>query len=219
MENTTKIGKKHFRCHAHTNTFKDTNILIPKSPDDINWGHHFKNGLSPEYVDIGCGYGKFLTQVAKIKPEINILGMEIREKVVEYVKIISSDLPNCDVVKTNGLIFLVNFFKSSSLSKIFILFPDPHFKKRKQKGRMVSRQTIRIFEYLLRKNGQVYISTDVHDLFKDMCAAFDESAAFQEIKVENDKIFEMCYKDTDEAHRAGVKSGKTFGRIYEVIKN
>lgn len=211
------IGKKHFRCHAHTNSFKDTNIVIPDCPESIEWDKYFENGVAPKNVDIGCGYGKFLTQVSKLDKEENILGIEIRDKVVDYVKIISKEISNCSVVKTNGLLFLVNFFKAASLRKIFILFPDPHFKKRKQKGRMVCKQTINIFEYLLEDRGRVYISTDVSELFEYMCGTFDESSAFRKIE-DDDELFRMSYKDTDEAHRAGVKSGKTFGRIYEVVK-
>lgn len=214
-----KLGKKNYRCHAHTNSFRDQNIDRPNGPDDIDWNNFFVNGHPPEYVDIGCGYGRFLTKTAILQPNINILGMEIREKVVEYLKITTKDIPNCSIVKTNALLFLINFFKPSTLSKIFILFPDPHFKKRKQKGRIVCKQNIQVLRYLLADQGQVYISTDVKELFENMCSVFENSGWFIGVEPEeNDRLFHMCYKDTDEAYRAGVKSGHTFGKIYRVIK-
>ena len=76
---------------------------------------------------------------------------------------------------------------------------------------------MQIFKYLLTSNGRIYISTDVTSLFEDMCNIFDQSGLFKrDSELETGEIFEMCYKDTDEAHRAGVKSGHTYGRVYRV---
>lgn len=76
-----------------------------------------------------------------------------------------------------------------------------------------------IFKYLLKSDGKVYISTDVTDLFEDMCEVLDNSGIFERDEVsESGIIFDMCYKDTDEAHRAGVKSGHTYGRVYKLIE-
>lgn len=214
-----KLGKKHYRCHAHTNPFKDTNIDIPQSPGEVDWSRHFASGGVPEYIDIGCGYGRFLMKTAELRPEINVLGLEIRDKVVEFVEQHTKEMANCSVIKTNALLFLPNYFQKGSLSKIFILFPDPHFKKPKQKARIVCRQMMGVFRYLLSADGQVYISTDVKDLFDDMCRVLDESGFFSEQQAgHDDPLFDMCYRDTDEAHRAGVKTGHTFGKIYGVRK-
>ena len=78
---------------------------------------------------------------------------------------------------------------------------------------------MQIFKYVLEQDGKLYISTDVKDLFKDMCDVIEESNCFvEEKKPEEDPLFELCYKGTDEAGRAGIKSGHTFGRIYRVLK-
>lgn len=214
-----KLGKKHYRCHAHTNPFKDTQIDVPEDPGSMNWSLHYEDGCAPAYVDIGCGYGRFLLKTAEMLPEINVLGLEIRDKVVEFVEQHTHSMKNCSVIKTNALLFLPNYFEAASLRKIFILFPDPHFKKRKQKGRVVCRQTVGIFRYLLGEGGKVYVSTDVEDLFRYMCSVFEESGFFvQDEDHQSDALFDMCYKDTDEAYRAGAKTGHTFGRIYRVVK-
>lgn len=212
-----KSGKKHYRCHAHTNPFKDTFEDVPHGPDEMEWGKHFDDGRAPGYIDIGCGYGRFLMKTARLRPEVNILGLEIRDKVVEFVQQHTGEMRNCSVIKTNALLFLPNYFQRGSLSKIFILFPDPHFKRRKRKGRIVCRQMAAVLRYLLKDDGQVYVSTDVKELFDDMCRVFGESGLFSEQQPGcEDPLFDMCYMDTDEAHRAGVKAGHTFGRIYRV---
>jgi tRNA (guanine-N7-)-methyltransferase len=212
------VSKKDYRCHAHTNPFRDTRLEIPEDYNSANWSC-FENGIQPTFVDIGCGYGKFLLKTASLYPEENVLGLEIRDKVVEYVSQISEDLPNCSVLKTNALLFLPNFFRPGSLKKIFVLFPDPHFKKRKQKGRIICKQMMQIFKYILEQDGQLYISTDVSDLFKDMCEVIEGSGCFKEQAApEDDPLFDLCYNGTDEAGRAGIKSGHTFGKIYRVMK-
>lgn len=213
------VSKRDYRCHAHTNPFKDTLIELPSNPDSVCWDKHFDNGVQPTFIDIGCGYGKFLIETAQQYPDENVLGLEIRDKVAEFVEQKTKDTPNCSVIKTNALLFLPNFFKQCTLKKVFVLFPDPHFKKRKQKCRIICRQTMQVLKYLLEKDGQLYISTDVENLFNDMCQVIEESGCFEEMKnPEDELLFERCYKRTDEAARAGVKSGHTFGRVYRVLK-
>ncbi|KAK6090976.1 hypothetical protein P3W45_000221 [Vairimorpha bombi] len=214
-----KISKRNYRQRAHSNPFKDVDITIPTSPDKIDWMEHFINGRCPSYLDIGCGYGKFIMELSK-NENINVLGLEIRDKVFEYVKAKKNELnlANLSIMKTNALLFLPNIFMKKSLEKIFILFPDPHFKKRKQKGRVVCRQTINIYEYILRDDGRLYISTDVEHLFNDMVEIFKESGLFGQLpdsEIKEDPYYELTYKNTDEALRAGAKTGATFATIFK----
>ena len=78
-------------------------------------------------------------------PETLMLGMEIRVKVEEYVHRRIEALrvqqagvyQNVSVLRTNAMKFLVNYFAKGQLLKMFILFPDPHFKKAKHKWRII----------------------------------------------------------------------------------
>lgn len=217
------IRKRLYRQRAHANPFKDANIDMPKDPGSISWMQYFKIDRKPDFVDIGCGYGKFLLKVAEKFPDHNVLGIEIREKVYNYVKAVieSSEIPNAGVMRTNALMFLPNVFEREQLSKIFILFPDPHFKKRKQKGRIVSPQMIEMYEYLLQDGGRIYISTDVKSLFDDMVETILAASSFASLSKENteqDELFCMISRDTDEALRAGVKTGTVFSKIFEINK-
>ncbi|KAF9762363.1 tRNA (guanine-N(7)-)-methyltransferase [Nosema granulosis] len=218
-----KISKRDYRQRAHSNPFKDLDVEIPTNPQEVDWTKYFANGSKPEFLDIGCGYGRFMFESAKIHKD-NILGLEIREKVYEYVKNIikQENLINVGVIKTNALLFLPNFFEEKSLKKVFVLFPDPHFKKRKQKGRVICCQMMNILEYILEDKGRLYISTDVKELFSDMVETVLKSGFFTRLSEEEaikDDLYEVTYKNTDEALRAGVKSGHTFGAIFIKNKN
>lgn len=213
----TLTSKRFYRCRAHSNPFRDAGIERPAAPSAIDWAPHFANAQPPALLDIGCGYGRFLLALPDLLPG-NALGLEIREKVVAFVAQHTRAMPRCSVMMTNALLFLPNVCLPQSLSHIFILFPDPHFKARKQKGRVVCRQTLAVFHYVLRVGGLLYVSTDVTALFQDMCATVEASGFFARAEEEEmGAVFERCHRDTDEALRAGKKSGHTYARVYRRV--
>ncbi|KAK0518435.1 tRNA (guanine-N(7)-)-methyltransferase (tRNA(m7G46)-methyltransferase) [Tilletia horrida] len=71
---------------------------------------------------------------------------------------------NVSVLRANAMKFLPNFFERGQLSKLFFLFPDPHFKQRKHKARIISPTLLAEYAYIIRPGGIVYTITDVHDL-------------------------------------------------------
>lgn len=69
--------------------------------------------------------------------------------------------------------FLPNFFARGQLSTIFLCFPDPHFKARKHKARIVSGTLCAEYAYVLRPRGCVYTITDVEELGEWMRRRFE----------------------------------------------
>jgi tRNA (guanine-N7-)-methyltransferase len=57
-----------------------------------------------------------------------------------------------------------NYFRKASLKKIFVCFPDPHFKRKNLRRRIINPNFIAEYSYLLEKGGKLYAITDVHDL-------------------------------------------------------
>ena len=99
--------------------------------------------------------------------------MEIRVKVSDYVKdkisALRSQNPgqftNVACLRGNAMKYLPNFFRKGQLSKMFFLFPDPHFKKAKHKWRIINETLLAEYAYVLRVGGKIYTVTDVEDLF------------------------------------------------------
>jgi tRNA (guanine-N7-)-methyltransferase len=115
--------------------------------------------------------------------------MEIRVQVSQYVEdriaalrkasAQSSSPPgtyeNISIVRANAMKFLPNYFAKHSLFALFFLFPDPHFKYRKHKARIISPTLLAEYAYVLRPGGIIYTITDVqdlHDWMKSHLAAF-----------------------------------------------
>jgi tRNA (guanine-N7-)-methyltransferase len=78
-------------------------------------------------------------------------------------KIFPGNFENITAIRSNTMKFLPNFFGHHQLSKIFICFPDPHFKARKHKARIVSESLNSEYAYVLRPGGLLYTITDVEE--------------------------------------------------------
>jgi tRNA (guanine-N7-)-methyltransferase len=70
---------------------------------------------------------------------------------------------NISALRSNTMKFFPNFFARAQLTKIFICFPDPHFKARKHKARIISETLNAEYAYALRPGGLLYTITDVEE--------------------------------------------------------
>ena len=77
--------------------------------------------------------------------------------------LIPGNYENISAIRSNTMKFLPNFFGKHQLSKIFICFPDPHFKMRKHKARIISETLNAEYAYVLRPGGFMYTITDVEE--------------------------------------------------------
>ncbi|QPC72386.1 hypothetical protein HYE68_003138 [Fusarium pseudograminearum] len=210
--------KKFYRQRAHANPFSDHMLEYPKSPDHMDWSpyfpHYVQEGTSEdsskpprltkdvEIVDIGCGFGGLTVALAPKMPDTLTLGLEIRTQVAGYVqeriKALRSQnsdnmYQNVACIRANTMKFLPNFFKKSQLSKIFICFPDPHFKARKHKARIVSTTLNSEYAYALQPGGIVYTITDVEDLHLWMVQHLEAHPAFERISKEEEEADECVH--------------------------
>lgn len=162
-------------------------------------------------------------------PHLNRLctGMEIRVQVSQYVldriqalrvkhadKSNPASLPggykNVSVVRANAMKFLPNFFSKHQLSKLFFLFPDPHFKARKHKQRIISPTLLAEYAYVLRPGGIVYTITDVKDLHEWMVKHFQEFPLFE--AVDEDTLVQEGHGEIIQAVRTSTEEGKKVER-------
>ena len=167
-------------------------------------------------ADIGCGFGGLVFALAPKFPDTlilgalclhhnqlphitkltAILGMEIRTSVTEYVQekvralrvqnSATGGFQNASCVRANTMKFLPNFFHKAQLDKIFLCFPDPHFKQRKHKARIVSYTLNSEYAYVLKPGAVVYTITDVKDLHEWMKGHFERHPSFERVE----RVFE-----------------------------
>ena len=125
------------------------------------------------HLDIGCAAGDFLFDLALVNTSWNYLGIEIREKLVENakLKVFEREIKNLYFVFGNANNILKDAqgkFIIENLKSISINFPDPWFKKRHHKRRLIQPKFINILSNSLQKGTLIFIKTDVKDLFDYM---------------------------------------------------
>jgi len=159
-----------------------------------------------------------------------MLGMEIRVKVSEYVKKRIDALrvqnpgqyENIACIRGNAMKHLPNFFFKGQLQKLFFLFPDPHFKKKKNKWRIISPTLLAIYAYILAVGGKVYTITDVHELHVWMKDHFNNHQLFRELEpkeYEDDPAVEKVYSSTEEGKKVTRNNGAKYFAMFERIED
>ncbi len=133
----------------------------------------FDDSKSNLHLDIGCASGEFLFDLALVNTSWNYLGIEIREKLVKNakLKVIEREINNLYFIFGNAnniLNDVQNKFIIKNLKSISFNFPDPWFKKRHHKRRLIQPEFIDTLSNTLQKGTLMFIKTDVKDLFDHM---------------------------------------------------
>jgi tRNA (guanine-N7-)-methyltransferase len=142
--------------------------LYPAHPN-FSWKEYFADGSAPQFVDIGCGMGKFLLETALATPEKNVLGLEVREYAVRWIQsVIDGERLDGRLGNAHALWYSVpnglGFLETGSVEKIFYFFPDPWFKKRHQFKRAFTLEFVAECARVLRPDGVLYLMTDVPEV-------------------------------------------------------
>ncbi|CAO2203678.1 unnamed protein product [Urochloa humidicola] len=166
---------QHLRIRQHVNPLSSS-FSEPTEPPE--WKEVFEDPLLPLMVDIGCGSGRFLIWLAKNSSQRrNYLGLEIREKLVERTQFWVNELGlrNVHFMFANATVSFEKLISSypGPLSLVSILCPDPHFKKRHHKRRVLQSPLVDSITKNLCLGGRVLIQSDVLEVAADMRERFD----------------------------------------------
>jgi len=135
----------------------------------------------PIEVDLGFGRGEFITEMAHRRPDVQFIGIEIRQYlIVKMHKRLEDDpLPNVHVIVANVKQHLPILFDPGMLSRVYIHFPDPWTKrKRHHKRRMVDANLVATLFELLKPGGEVHLMTDKEKVGMEMLELFEAHGGF-----------------------------------------
>ncbi|XP_050226476.1 tRNA (guanine-N(7)-)-methyltransferase [Mercurialis annua] len=230
--------KRFYRARAHSNPLSDSHFPIPISPYQVDYSLHYPQIFTSsdnvdsskkiQFADIGCGFGGLLISLATLFPETLMIGMELRDKVTEYVKerILALRVTNpgryqnISVVRTNSMKYIPNYFEKGQLSKMFFLFPDPHFKEKNHRRRVISPHLLDEYAYVLEVGGIIYTITDVEELGEWMKACLAGHPMFEPLTKEElgaDPVVKLLTAATEEGQKVARNGGQTFQAIYRRI--
>ncbi len=137
-------------------------------PDRVSSETLFGNP-APLEIEVGSGKGLFLANVAAASPQINFLGIEIATKFAEHIaaRLAKAELANARIVSGNAEPIFAKLIEPGSLAAVHVYFPDPWWKARHRKRRVVNETSIQNFSRAIRSGGRFHFWTDVLDYFED----------------------------------------------------
>lgn len=134
----------------------------------------------PLALEIGCGIGDFIVQLARLRPELNFLAIDIYNKgcLKTCNRIERAELNNVRVLRAEARYLLTHYLPPESLAAIYINCPDPWPKKRHRDRRLVRQEFLQTALYYLRPGGDFYFSTDFQDYAEDVAALLPEMTGY-----------------------------------------
>jgi tRNA (guanine-N7-)-methyltransferase len=152
----------------------------------LEWEKIYAQPNQPLHLDIGCARGRFLLKMAEIEASWNYLGLEIREPLVVEANRLRDELAltNLHYVfcnANNSLSILLSTLPKGTLQRITIQFPDPWFKTRHAKRRVVQPELVADIAKYLAVGGVVFLQSDMEFIAVEMRDRFAEHPAFAQL--------------------------------------
>ena len=185
----------------------------------------FKDYTKPLHLDMGCGSGDFLIKLANHNQNWNYIGLEIRQQLVNKSKLKLKDksIDNLFFAYGNAEYLIddcIGKFPANIVSSVSFNFPDPWFKKKHHKRRIIQPQFIHKISQLMANGGYISIKSDVEELFEYMDMTIINSKCFINYIYQDSEIFNSYNPislKTNRENYAIEKKLKVFEKTYKKI--
>ncbi|MCI8587647.1 MAG: tRNA (guanosine(46)-N7)-methyltransferase TrmB [Clostridia bacterium] len=155
------------------------------NPEDKKgkWKEIFLNKENPLYLELGCGKGKFIANMAVNHPEINYIAIDLvdamlglaKRNIETMYKENKKEINNVLITRFDIERILLIFDKQDSIDRIYINFCNPWPKGKHRKKRLTHTRQLEKYKQFLKENGEIYFKTDDNDLFESSIKYFEES--------------------------------------------
>jgi tRNA (guanine-N7-)-methyltransferase len=155
-----------------------------KTPDELPrpwdpaalFGRH-----APVEVEIGSGKGLFLRTAAPARPDVDFLGIEVSAKYARFsaAALAKREITNAVVVAGDAVRVFAELLPGESLAAVHVYFPDPWWKKRHKRRRIMREPFVRDVERTLQPGGSLHFWTDVEDYFHASLAILAEHTGLE----------------------------------------
>ncbi len=182
-----------------------------KPPKDLDLSHHFRiltemegpldpttlfSRHNPVELEIGTGKGMFLASATSSTPDRNFLGIEVR---VGYARMAASRL--AALKTTNGIVLhgdamhlVRHVLPNASLSGLHVYFPDPWWKARHRKRRILNPEFLQHAGRIMQSGSQLHIWTDVEEYFNEAVLVVNNTLLFSKASKEPAGGLENTYR-------------------------
>lgn len=138
---------------------------------------------APVFLEIGCGMGHALAEVAKRHPERNFIGIEVHRPGVGslLLQIEHGGLTNVRVMCADAVEILGRQVPDASLAGMMIFFPDPWHKKRHHKRRLIQAEFVQLLARKLAPGALLHLATDWEDYARQMLVVVEADGGFRNL--------------------------------------
>lgn len=123
--------------------------------------------VQPIHIEVGSGMGRFITEMAKANPGINYIGIERDKNVMIRIveKAIEQNINNLRLLTIDAE-HLTELFNHGEIDRIYLNFSDPWPKTRHAKRRLTHANFLKVYEAILKEDGEIHFKTDNQGLFE-----------------------------------------------------
>jgi tRNA (guanine-N7-)-methyltransferase len=135
----------------------------------------------PLEVEVGSGKGLFIAGAAQQTPGHNFLGIEVARKYARYAaaRLHKQDAVNAMMICGDALALFRDWFPGAGLAAVHVYFPDPWWKKRHKKRRVLNAEFLRDVERTLVAGGRLHFWTDVEEYFQTTLELISKTVKLQ----------------------------------------
>jgi tRNA (guanine-N7-)-methyltransferase len=126
-------------------------------------------------VELGAAEAHFLIDLARADHETSFVGIEIRRELVTFTnsELARADVRNVRLVFANMSVDMPRLFGDATVRRFFLNFPDPWFKSRQHKRRVIGPELVAEIERALVPGGELFVQTDIFDLALEAMSAVE----------------------------------------------
>ena len=161
--------------------------VLPKKDPSVEYRHlvsqvdDLSTGFDPQSlyavpqpleVEVGSGKGLFILNESGRNPQHNFLGNEVSRKYSEFAayRLAQQQRRNAHMVSGDGLKLFHDFLADQSVTAVHVYFPDPWWKARHRRRRVMRPSFVQDIQRVLQSGGVFHFWTDVEEYFEETVA-------------------------------------------------
>ena len=171
-------------------------------------------GDGPIELDIGFGRGLSLFERAAVAPDSRIIGIEVKTKLAYRVdeRLRKHEVPNVAVLCGDAREILKRAEPDRSVQRVSLHFPDPWWKKRHDKRRVIGEALLTELERLMAPGGELFIQTDVEHRAEQYVSQLRERGTF-ELASDTGYVDQNPFDARSNRERRAIEDGLPIWRI------
>jgi tRNA (guanine-N7-)-methyltransferase len=151
---------------TYENVFQYPYSVVEHVPFDLqgHWHEEYFHNDHPIVLELGCGKGEYTVGLAKMFPDVNFIGVDIKgaRMWTGATEALRLGLKNVAFLRTN-IEIIDRFFGQDEVQELWLTFSDPQMKNPRK--RLTSTYFLERYRRFLVNDGILHLKTDSNFLF------------------------------------------------------